>query len=176
MKDGGIGLITAANCALLLPLKRCTQGDNSVGFKRLLNPNQFLQRRTSFKVSQSILASLKSPFLKRRRKARPHWMDLDAVILTFVSSYSHIKMDVPAAVLCCSTVDPFPAVKYWWTFSAGSATDGCRPERKAPEQVFAAGPGNDEARAVHHQVVHCGWKKTTKKNLWLFSLLELYCN
>lgn len=44
MKDGGIGLITTANCALLSPLKHCTQGDNSVGFKRLLNPNKFLQR------------------------------------------------------------------------------------------------------------------------------------
>lgn len=28
MKDGGIGLITAANCAPLSPLKHCTQGDD----------------------------------------------------------------------------------------------------------------------------------------------------
>lgn len=62
MKDGGIGLITAANCALLSPLKHCTQGDDSVGLKRLLNPNKFLQRWTSFKLSQSVLAGLKPPF------------------------------------------------------------------------------------------------------------------
>lgn len=53
-------------------------------------------------------------------------------------------------------MNPSSSVKYWWTFSAGSQTDGCRPGRKAPEQMFAPGPGEDEARPVDHPVEHSG--------------------
>lgn len=101
------------------------------------------------------------------------------VLPSFVSSYNHIKTDVGAAaaflnILSSSTMDPFPAFKYWWTFSAGSATDGCRPGRKAPEQMFAAGPGEDEARPVHHPAVHCGQENSSGSSY--FCLSELYFN
>lgn len=73
---------------------------------------------------------------------------------------SHSRNDVPDTaaflnLLCSSTVDPFPAVKYCWTMSAGGATNGCEPGRKALKQMFAAGPGEDETRPVDHPVVHC---------------------
>lgn len=34
-------------------------------------------------------------------------------------------------------------------------TDGYRPGRKAPKQMFASGPGEDEASSAYHPVLHC---------------------